>query len=80
MIVQEKKASYDNYHEDISTIGAGDAYIFQNGGLIKGTWEKSSKDAQIIFRDEANQEVKLVPGQVWISALPTSYSGAGVSY
>lgn len=76
MMVQERKASYDNYHEDISTIGAGDAYIFQNGGVIKGTWEKSSKDAQIIFRDEKNNEVKLIPGQTWIHAIPQSYGGS----
>ena len=80
MIVQEKKASYDNYHEDISTIGAGDAYVFQNGGVIKGTWEKSSKDAQIVFRNEKNEEINLVPGQTWISAIPASYYGAGVEY
>ena len=80
MIVQEKKASYDNYHEDISSIGAGDAYIFQNGAMIQGTWEKSSKDAQIIFRDATGEEVRLVPGQTWISAIPAAYSGAGVSY
>ena len=69
MIVQERKAS-DNYHEDISSIGAGDAYIFQNGDVITGTWEKSSKDSQIIFRDSAGTEVKLAPGQTWISAIP----------
>ncbi len=79
MMVQEKKASYDNYHEDISTNGAGDAYIFQNGAVIVGTWEKSSKDSQIIFRDNKNNEVKLAPGKTWISAVPESYGGS-VSY
>ena len=76
IMVQERKASYDNYHEDISTIGAGDAYIFQNGILIKGTWEKSSKDAQITFKDTNNEEIKLVPGKTWISAIPASYGGS----
>ena len=70
MIVQEKRAAYDNYHEDISSIGAGDAYIFQNGDLILGTWEKSSASAQIIFRDSSGNEVSLIPGQTWISAVP----------
>jgi len=80
MIVQERKASYDNYHEEISTLGAGDAYVFQNGGVIKATWEKSSKDAQIIFRNEAGEQINLIPGQVWISAIPASYSGAGINF
>ena len=70
MIVQEKRAAYDNYHEDISSIGAGDAYVFQNGDAILGTWEKSSASAQIIFRDSNGAEIALVPGQTWISAIP----------
>ena len=76
LMVQERKASYDNYHEDISVIGAGDAYIFQNGIAIKGTWEKPSKDAQITFKDASGNEVKLVPGKTWISAIPQSYGGS----
>lgn len=70
MVVQEKKAAYDNYHEDIASIGAGDAYIFQNGDVIKGTWEKSSPTEQILFRNEAGETISLVPGQTWISAVP----------
>lgn len=75
MMVQERKAS-DNYHEDISVIGAGDAYIFQNGDVIKGSWEKSSKDSRIIFRADSGDEIALVPGQTWISAIPASYGGS----
>jgi len=70
MVVQEKRAAYDNYHEDISSIGAGDAYIFQNGDVTLGTWEKSSRDAQISFEDKDGNAIKLVPGQTWISAIP----------
>lgn len=70
MVVQEKRAAYDNYHEDISSIGAGDVYIFQNGDVIVGTWEKSSRDEQISFEDKDGNPVKLVPGQTWISAIP----------
>ena len=75
MMVQEGRQS-DNYHEDISTVGAGDAYIFENGTVIEGTWEKSSKNAQIIFRDKDNYEIKLNPGQTWITAVPVSYGGS----
>ncbi len=70
MVVQEKRAAYDGYHEDISSIGAGDAYIFQNGDVILGNWEKSSRDSQIRFEDKSGNEIKLAPGQAWISAIP----------
>ena len=70
MIVQEEKAS-DNYHEDITTVGSGKVYIFQNGAVISGTWEKSSISEQIHFYDESGAEIALAPGQTWISAIPT---------
>lgn len=73
MVVQEKKQS-DNYHEDITTVGSGDAYIFQNGNVIKGSWMKSSVEEQIKFFNEAGDEVKLAPGQTVIEAVP-AYGG-----
>lgn len=70
IIVEERKAS-DNYHEDITTIGSGTAYIFQNGTATKGTWAKASVDEQIKFTDESGAEIALIPGQTWVSAIPT---------
>lgn len=70
MIVKEKKAS-DNYHEAITTVGSGDAYVFQNGYAIRGTWEKESVADQIKFYDLDKKEIKLAPGQTFIEAIPT---------
>ncbi len=69
MVVSERRAS-DNYHEDITTIGSGDAYIFQNGTAIKGKWTKSSREDQIKFTDAEGNEIKLTPGQTFVSAIP----------
>lgn len=69
MMVGERKAA-DNYHEDIDSIGSGDAYIFQNGYVVKGHWSKGSAGEQIKFTDEGGAEVKLVPGQTFVSAVP----------
>lgn len=69
MRVQEHTMS-DNYHESITTIGSGTAYIFQNGRLIEGKWSKSNQSAQIKFTDASGEEVAFVPGQVWIAAVP----------
>ena len=69
MVVQESLAA-DNYHEAITTIGTGDAYIFQNGTVIKGTWAKGAKDQQIKFFGEDGSEVALAPGQTFVSAVP----------
>ena len=77
MKVKEHKAS-DNYHEVITTTGTGEAYIFQNGTAIKGTWRKNTRAEQIKFYDEAGNEIKLIPGQTWLSAIPDTYGS--VSY
>ncbi len=70
MIVDESRAS-DNYHEDITAIGQGDAYIFQNGTVIEGTWSKDSTADQIKFFDADGAAVKLAVGQTFVEAIPT---------
>ena len=69
MVVSEKKA-WDNYHEDITTLGSGEAYVFQNGYAIKGRWEKNTVADQIKFYDESGVEIALAPGQTFIEAVP----------
>lgn len=73
MVVEEGIAS-DNYHEEIKTTGTGVAYVFQNGTATRGTWVKGAVAEQIKFFDESGAEIKLVPGQTFISAIP-GYGG-----
>ncbi|MBR3254419.1 DUF3048 domain-containing protein [Candidatus Saccharibacteria bacterium] len=73
MLVEEWKAE-DGYHEDIAAIGSGEAYVFQNGNVIHGTWNKSTWEDQIKFFDEAGAEIKLAPGQTFVEAVP-DYGG-----
>lgn len=73
MIVQEGRMA-DGYHENITTLSSGDAYIFQNGTVIEGSWTKSAQNKQIIFRDNEDNEIKFTPGQLWITAVP-QYGG-----
>lgn len=73
MVVSERRAA-DNYHEDITATGSGDVFVFQNGSVMKGTWQKPTKNDQIKFLDEKGDEIKLAPGQTIVSAVP-SYGG-----
>ena len=68
----------DNYHHVIQTVGTGIAYVFQNGTVTKGTWKKSSKSAQIEFKDASSNVISFTPGQLWIAAVPNS--GGSVNY
>lgn len=69
MRVQEGTMA-DGYHEQISTINSGTAYIFQNGTVITGTWQKSAQQSQIVFKDSFGDPISFTPGQLWIAALP----------
>lgn len=53
------------------TSDSGDAYYFMNGQQYKGTWkkDKSKIDSKLTFFDESGNEMKFVPGQIWVEVL-----------
>lgn len=57
----------DGYREQMSTLGNGKAYIFQDGTVKEGTWDKPDRRAQMTFKDDRGQLLGLNPGQTWIS-------------
>lgn len=61
-------------HSGYNTIGSGTSYIFQDGGVTVGTWEKASRTAQIVFKDANGAVLPLNAGQTWISAVNNSGS------
>jgi len=62
----------DAYYSNYAVIGSGAAYVFQDGGVTVGTWQKTSNSSQITFTDSQNQTIKLDPGQTWITAITDS--------
>ncbi len=62
----------DGYREQMTSIGNGTAYIFQDGTATVGSWSKDSQRHQIVFKNDHGQEVKLNPGQTWISVTAPS--------
>lgn len=67
----------DGIHSVYNTIGSGQVYVFQNGGVTTGTWSKTDHTAQITFSDANGNPIPLNPGQTWITAVG---SAAKVSY
>ncbi len=49
----------------------GAAFFYMNGQQYKGTWkkDKSKIDSKLLFIDETGQELKFVPGQVWVEII-----------
>lgn len=52
-----------------NAIGSGEATIFQDGIVTKGTWTKTGLKNQITFTDPNGNPIKLDPGQTWLSAV-----------
>jgi hypothetical protein len=61
----------DGYREQMTDIGSGTAYVFQDGTVTVGTWTKTGKKAQIEFKNDKGEPVNLNRGQTWVTATPT---------
>jgi hypothetical protein len=56
-------------HMMYDTIGTGEALIFNYGNVIKGTWSKPSRTAELEFLDEKGRPVQMARGLTWISVV-----------
>lgn len=80
VIVQfvEEEVSVDKEHHNYyENVGEGDILYFANGDVIEGTWEKEDITERTVFFDENGKELKMVAGEIWITAVPT---GSDVNY
>jgi len=51
---------------NIKVVGKGQAKVYQSGKEIDGTWEKKNSKGKLNFFDESGEEIKFVPGPIWI--------------
>ncbi len=57
------------HYTEYSDIGTAAVYVFQDGTVIQGVWEKSSPGSQLEFKTAAGATLKLDAGQTWITAV-----------
>jgi len=58
-------------HQQITLTGSGNAWVFQDGGVTKGKWNKASRtDANFSFVDSEGKTIKLNAGQTWVTTIP----------
>jgi len=67
----------EHKHLLYQTTGKGKALVFQDGKVIKGFWQKKSRQSRTIFTDSRRKEVEFNRGLIWIEVLP---AGNQVSY
>jgi hypothetical protein len=54
--------------------GSGDAWVFTGGVVIKGRWERASKEVPTQFVDAAGASIALAPGQTWVELPQIGYT------
>ena len=69
VIVLITKKTQDGIYSVYRTSGVGNVIVFQDGDVIKGTWEKADDKKPLIFKDSEGHDLKLNPGQTWITAV-----------
>jgi hypothetical protein len=47
-------------------LGEGDAWVFTNGRMIRGRWERAALEDRTVFVDASGTEVRLQPGTTWV--------------
>lgn len=70
MFVAEKGPVDTEMHMSYQVIGTGKTLVFQNGEVIRGTWEKASALDREVFYDTNGKEIQMVRGQTWIELVP----------
>jgi hypothetical protein len=64
-------------HMFYTTTGTGKALVFQNGGVIEGTWSKDTQASRTKYFDSKGKEISLIKGKIWIEIVP---AGNTVTY
>jgi hypothetical protein len=67
--VSMSHAFEDGNREQITTIGSGQGYVFQNGTVHEVTWSKADPKSPLVFTGADGKPISLVRGQTWITAL-----------
>ena len=71
VIMRASSRQIEGQYNDVDIEGAGECRIYNNGTFIQGTWkkEKSNKASKLYFLNKKEEEIKFVPGQIWIEII-----------
>jgi hypothetical protein len=52
------------------TVGSGDARLFPEAKVVKGSWQRDDRSQPTRFTDVFGQMIRLSPGPTWVEFLP----------
>lgn len=59
-----------NHSPEVELTGSGKAYVFRDGRMIVGRWERPTLKVVTTFVTKAGAEIALAPGITWVELLP----------
>jgi hypothetical protein len=57
------------------TVGGGEVWVFTDGKLVRGRWERPTEGDPIALRDGAGQPISLSAGRTWIELVKPGSAG-----
>ena len=61
--------SYAGIYSVYGVTGSGKVFVYQDGGITEGTWQKSDRKNQYVFKTSDGKTLELNPGQTWITLI-----------
>ena len=78
VVVQSVEVSQDTIRDAsgsfsplVEMMGRGKAWVFRDGRVLAGTWERASATDVTVFRTKTGDEIALAPGVTWVELVPT---------
>ena len=69
MVDEETGLSEHKGRLTIDMFAGGEAYLFTQGEVVKGTWSRDGVDSRTIFKDENGKQFRFTPGKTWVYVL-----------
>jgi hypothetical protein len=54
----------------VETVGTGEAFVFHNGEVVEGTWEREEITDPFLLKTPDGEPLIVQPGRLWISLQP----------
>jgi len=68
-LIVPKGLAADRFHSTYNLVGSGKVFVFQDGMVTEGTWQKADRRQQFTFTDAAGKTIAFNPGQTWITLI-----------
>ena len=75
LFVRYVPSAIDSASVDAETIGSGDAWIFRDGTITRGTWARTRALDGYSLADGSGGAVTLTPGSTWVVLAPVGSAG-----